>query len=245
MVGVDRAFRSSTSSPSSSLPWCVIDQVTAVPLSRLLTTPAASPVDGEDRADDGWWPVSKPAFRPRPLARDWLPNARPRIVEECAIVAPSRFLGRARGVAYTRSCGHRSQRLVLDHLSGKRLARLRWAALVLSAVPLLACGAQRPFDAASGTATVSGHIYWPDCPSGGSGCPPLLGQPVHFSSASTSTHVMTTSDSSGAYSIRLHPGSYVVIAGHADRSVFQQQLTVKAGDTVTLNIPVSPATGAS
>jgi hypothetical protein len=126
---------------------------------------------------------------------------------------------------------------------------VRWATLLLSAVPLLACSPAQPIDTASGlasgTATVSGHIYWPNCPGGGHGCPSLEDLPIHFSSLPTRTHVMTTSDASGAYSIPLHPGTYIVIAGHADRSVFQRQLTVKAGDTVTLDLAISPATGAS
>jgi hypothetical protein len=86
---------------------------------------------------------------------------------------------------------------------------------------------------------------WPNCPGGALGCPSLDDMPIHFSSPPTRTHVMTTTNASGAYSIRLHPGTYVVIAGHADRSVFQRQLTVKTGDTVTLDLAMSPATGAS
>jgi hypothetical protein len=138
---------------------------------------------------------------------------------------------------------------VVDHHSSQRLVRMRWATLLLSAVPLLACSPGQLINTASGlasgTATVRGQIYWPDCPGGGPGCPSLEDMPIHFSSPPTRTHAMTTSDASGAYSIQLHPGTYVVIAGHADRSVFQRQLTVKAGDTVTLDLAISPATGAS
>ncbi len=96
----------------------------------------------------------------------------------------------------------------------------------------------------SGTATVSGHVYWPSCPASCPQCPTLNGIPIHFSGIPDSVHVMTTSDASGEYSIRLHPGTYVVIAGHADHSAHQLQLRVKAGEAVTLDVPVSPATGA-
>jgi hypothetical protein len=96
---------------------------------------------------------------------------------------------------------------------------------------------------ASGTATVSGHVYWPSCPSGGPGCPTVEGVPVHFSWAPDQLHVMATSDASGTYSIQLRPGTYVVIAGHADRSSYEQRVTVKDGDRLTLNLPVSPSTG--
>ena len=137
----------------------------------------------------------------------------------------------------------------MDDQSSERRARLRWATLLLSAVPILACTSQQPIDIASGlaagTAMVSGHVYWPSCPAGGAGCPPLEDVPIHFSSPPTRTHIMTTSNASGAFSIRLHPGTYLVIAGHAERSVLQRQLTVKAGDAVTLDLPISPATGAS
>src|SRR5437870_5475092 len=34
--------------------------------------------------------------------------------------------------------------------------------------------------AACGTATVSGHVYWPSCPSGSPGCPTVEGVPVHY-----------------------------------------------------------------
>jgi len=95
-----------------------------------------------------------------------------------------------------------------------------------------------------GTATVSGHVYWPRCPASGPQCPTLKGMPIHFSWLPGRVHVMTTSNASGEYSIRLHPGTYVVIAGHADHSAHELQLSVKAGEVVTLDVPVSPATGA-
>jgi hypothetical protein len=70
----------------------------------------------------------------------------------------------------------------------------------------------------SGTATVSGHVYWPSSPASGPPRPTLKGIPIHFSWVPDRVHVMTTSNASGEYSIRLHPGTYVVIAGHADHS---------------------------
>ena len=39
-------------------------------------------------------------------------------------------------------------------------------------------------------------------------------------------------------------GSYQVIAGDADRSPYQRQLTVRAGDAVTLDLSISLPTGA-
>ncbi len=96
----------------------------------------------------------------------------------------------------------------------------------------------------SGTATVSGHVYWPGCPASGPQCPTLKGIPIHFNGLPDAAHVMTTSDASGEYSIRLHPGTYVVIAGHAEHSAHELQVSVKAGEAVTLDVPVSPATGA-
>jgi hypothetical protein len=96
----------------------------------------------------------------------------------------------------------------------------------------------------SGSATVSGQVYWPSGPTSGPQGRTLKGIPIHFSWVPDRVHVMTTSNALGEYSIRLHPGTYVVIAGHADHSVYEQQLSVQAGEAVTLDIPVSPATGA-
>jgi hypothetical protein len=90
------------------------------------------------------------------------------------------------------------------------------------------------------SATVSGHVHWPDCPSP---CPPAPDVPVHFSTATNTWSAV--SDSAGAYTIRLPPGAYTVIAGNADRSPYPQALTVRAGDAVTLDLTVSPPTGAS
>lgn len=95
----------------------------------------------------------------------------------------------------------------------------------------------------AGTATVSGHVYWPGSPGGSPRSRRLKGIPVHFSWAASQIHAMTTADASGTYSIELQPGDYVVIAGHADRSVHEQRLTLKAGDAIKLDLPVSPATG--
>ena len=51
--------------------------------------------------------------------------------------------------------------------------------------------------------------------------------------------------SSGGYSIRVHAGSYVVIAGRADRSPYQQQITVQPGEHLTLNLTITPPTGSA
>ncbi len=115
----------------------------------------------------------------------------------------------------------------------------------------VACGSVHrlggPFDSRhepSGTATVSGHVYWPHGPTTPPQPATLKGIPIHFSWAPERVHLMTTSDAAGEYSIRLPPGTYVVIAGHADHSMYEKQLTVKAGESVTLDVPVSPSTGA-
>src|SRR3981081_1885429 len=129
------------------------------------------------------------------------------------------------------------------------MARRMVVGMIAILASVAACGSVHspasPSDSgeAAGTAIVSGGVYWPSCPSGGPGCPTLEGVPVHFSWAPDQVHVMATSDASGNYSIRLRPGTYVVIAGHADRSPYEQQLTVKDGDRLTLDLPVSPSTG--
>jgi Carboxypeptidase regulatory-like domain len=117
---------------------------------------------------------------------------------------------------------------------------------VLIAVVLLACGAVRPAGGSppgdAGRATVTGHVHWPDC--AGAACPPLDDVAVHFSVPSESRHFTTTTGAAGQYSISLPPGTYVVIAGDADRSALAKQVTVGPGDTVTLDLPISPPTGA-
>ncbi|HSR26073.1 MAG TPA: carboxypeptidase-like regulatory domain-containing protein, partial [Candidatus Eisenbacteria bacterium] len=61
--------------------------------------------------------------------------------------------------------------------------------------------------------------------------------------ASASRTFTAVSDGSGGYAIQLPPGTYVVIAGHADRSPYQRQVTVRPGDVITLNLAISPPTG--
>lgn len=130
-----------------------------------------------------------------------------------------------------------------------RLTRL--AGIVSIALAAGACGSWQPGgDGSSGasahrpaaTATVSGHVHSPDCTGTGS-CPAAAGVSIHFSTAANTWPAV--SDSSGAYSVQLPAGTYTVIAGDADRSPYARQLTVEAGDTVTLDLTVSPPTGAS
>lgn len=97
-----------------------------------------------------------------------------------------------------------------------------------------------PTGAPPTTAVVSGHLSWPDCQSG---CPPLGGTPVHFNDAAANQTLTATSDGSGAYSISLPSGTYTAIAGNADRSPYQKQLTVRAGDRVTLDLSIALPTG--
>jgi hypothetical protein len=120
--------------------------------------------------------------------------------------------------------------------------------LVLVAVlAVAACGSvQRPVEATvpprlPAPATVSGHVSWPGC---SNPCPPVDGIPVHFADAVANRTLTAVSDRSGAYAIQLPPGSYVVIAGDADRSPDARRLTVHAGDAVELDLPVSLPTGA-
>jgi hypothetical protein len=42
-----------------------------------------------------------------------------------------------------------------------------------------------------------------------------------------------------------HRLPYVVIAGRADRSRYQRQITVRPGDSITLNLTIAPATGSA
>ena len=97
--------------------------------------------------------------------------------------------------------------------------------------------------ASSGRASVSGHVSWPDCRAPAPGCRPLDGVPIHFADAGANRVFTAVSDAGGGYAIAVPPGSYVVIAGNADRSAYQRQLTVRQGDTVTLDLFISPATG--
>ncbi len=119
---------------------------------------------------------------------------------------------------------------------------------LMAAGVLAACGslhaATRPTTPPpAGTATVTGHLSWPACPSGGAGCPPIDGVPVHFTDAAARQTYTAVSDGSGRYSIQLPPGSYGVIAGNADRSPLQRQVTVRRGEAVTLDLPISLPTG--
>ncbi len=119
---------------------------------------------------------------------------------------------------------------------------------VLLLVASLACGSvRRPGETVrtptGPVATVTGHLSWPDC--AGSGCPPLGGVPVHFFDAAANQTYTAVSDRDGGYAIDVPPGSYVVIAGNADRSPYQRQLTVRAGDSVTLDLRIALPTGAA
>jgi hypothetical protein len=68
--------------------------------------------------------------------------------------------------------------------------------------------------------------------------------PVHFADASARRTFTATSDGSGADVIQLPPGSYVVIAGDADRSPYARQVTVNPRDTINLDLSISLPTGA-
>ena len=125
----------------------------------------------------------------------------------------------------------------------------RRALLGLLGASLLAaaCGSvHRPLEStptpAPGSALVRGHLSWPDC--SGPTCPSLGDVPVHFADAAANRTFTAISDGSGAYAIQVPPGSYVVIAGHADRSDYARSLVVRAGDTVALDLKISPPTGA-
>lgn len=121
---------------------------------------------------------------------------------------------------------------------------------LLAVVTVLGCGSvQRigqPATPSPGaeTATVSGHVSWPDCSSTGPACSSVAGVPVHFADASANRTFTAVSDGSGSYDIRLPAGSYQVIAGNADRSPYQRQLTVRPGDVVKLDLSISLPTGA-
>lgn len=72
-------------------------------------------------------------------------------------------------------------------------------------------------------ATVKGHASWPNCGSPGQSSPPLAGTTIHFGDAAANRTFTAVADSSGAYSIQVPAGPYVVIAGRADRSPYQRQ----------------------
>ena len=118
----------------------------------------------------------------------------------------------------------------------------------LLALVLSACGSvhrvggpSSPNDAS--VAVVEGHVSWPDCPRSTSNCPPLDGVPVHFADAAANQTFTAISDGSGGYSIQLPPGSYLVIAGNADRSPYQRQITVERGEVTTLDLSIALPTG--
>ena len=120
--------------------------------------------------------------------------------------------------------------------------------LVLVAAALLACGARPPVGDSrqAGDATVRGRVFCPASQTAPADCPPLDDLPVNFSSPPESSpfaHHSATTGPGGAYSIRLPAGTYVVVAGRADRSIPERRVTVKAGDVVTLDLPLTPPTG--
>ena len=121
---------------------------------------------------------------------------------------------------------------------------------LLAVVAVLSCGSvQRIGQPATPSpggpmATVTGHVSWPDCPSTAGACAPVDQVPVHFADASANRTYTAVSDRSGFYRIQLPAGSYQVIAGDADRSPYQRQLTVRPGDSVQLDLPISLPTGA-
>lgn len=92
-------------------------------------------------------------------------------------------------------------------------------------------------------ATVKGMVSWPDCRSRAQSCPPVNGTPIHFADTAANRTFTAIADSSGSYSIQVPTGSYVVIAGRADRSPYQRLLTIRPGDAITLNLTIAPATG--
>jgi hypothetical protein len=94
-------------------------------------------------------------------------------------------------------------------------------------------------------ATVKGHVSWPDRACSAQGCPRVEGTPVHFADAAANRTFTAVAGSSGGYSIRVPAGSYVVIAGRADRSPYQRQITVQPGEHLTLNLQITPPTGAA
>src|SRR4029077_3857399 len=88
----------------------------------------------------------------------------------------------------------------------------------------------------TGMATVKGHVSWPDWACSAQGCPRVEDTPVHFADAAANRTFTAVAASSGGYSIRIPAGSYVVIAGRADRSPHQRQITVQPGEHLTVNL---------
>ena len=97
----------------------------------------------------------------------------------------------------------------------------------------------------TGMATVKGHVSWPDWACSAQGCPRVEDTPVHFADAAANRTFTAVVGSSGGYSIRIPAGSYVVIAGRADRSPYQRQITVQPGEHLTLNLTITPPTGSA
>jgi hypothetical protein len=127
---------------------------------------------------------------------------------------------------------------------------MRRQALVGLLLIACACGSVRPPAAPApvpsgntGSATVRGHLSWPDC--AGTACPSLAGVPVHFADPAANRTYTALADGSGGYAIQVPPGSYLVIAGNADRSPYQRQLSVRAGDDDTLDLTIALPTGRS
>lgn len=121
---------------------------------------------------------------------------------------------------------------------------------LLAVVVVLSCGSVQRIGqpatptASAGMAAVSGQVSWPDCSAAASTCQSVDGIPVHFADASMNRTFTAVTDRSGRYTIQVPPGSYVVIAGNADRSPYQRQLTLRPGDAVKLDLPISLPTGA-
>jgi hypothetical protein len=97
----------------------------------------------------------------------------------------------------------------------------------------------------TGTAAVNGRVSWPDWACSAQGCPRVEGTPVHFANATANRTFTAVADSSGGYSIWVPAGSYVVIAGRADRSRYQRQITVRPGERLTLDLTITPSTGSA
>lgn len=124
------------------------------------------------------------------------------------------------------------------------------AALLVGVLAAAGCGSVHRLAAsptstptgAGATATVTGHVSWPDC-SGGAACPGVDGIAVHFADAAGRRTFTAVSDGSGRYTIQLPPGSYQVIAGDADRSPYQRPVAVRPGDSIELDLRISLPTG--
>ena len=121
--------------------------------------------------------------------------------------------------------------------------------LALALLAAGACGAVRRLEASpapsasADVATVHGRVSWPDCRPPAAGCPPVGDVPVHLADAGANRTFTAVSDGSGRYSIQVPPGSYVVIAGNADRSPYQRPVTLRAGDDLTLDLSIALPTG--